>query len=318
MVAVCFGGLSLAGKGRNKGLIRAAFAGFLLTLSPELMGGRFIGKEKAADFAYYFLPLSASIVVLLFAVAAYSEEVIPRTRAAWFIYGVLLCSSPGYTAVQHAAHLQRRDQDPIWTAPEMNYLREHRPGNYQLYFIQNEDYIGAYYDFRILAPSRWIYQHFWVWYSDWDGDGRLLRSIGDDLLRHHTTYVIMDSVVPYQFRKAANRDWWLAFMHTYYEQVPLPGRAQGKSMLWRLKLIQPEGSSAANPLVRPFGSAAFIYRVVFEEEHIFPGGRLFEEGLLFLQGCQGKHIIGHHIRKGHMTHGRQEVGHEYQSLPFIL
>lgn len=236
MVAVCLGGLSLAGKSRNKGLTLAAFAGVWLTLSPEFMGGRFKGEEKAIDYVYYFLPLAASVPVLLFTVMAFSEELIPRRRAAYFVYAALLCCSLGYTALQHATHLDRRDQDPVIASPEMNYLRAHRPGDYQLYVFQNEDYIAAYYEFRIPAPSRWIYQHFWAWYTDWDVNGGQLRSIGDDLLKHHTTYVIMDSAAPYHFRTPANRDWWLSFMHAHYEQVPLPGRAQNESMLWQLKV----------------------------------------------------------------------------------
>src|SRR5262249_47533321 len=158
---------------------------------PEFLGGRLKGQETAIDTIYYLLPLSAGISVLLTAVFAFGDKHISHPRMARLPWVLLLCASPGYTALQHATHLIRRDQDPFLNTPERNYLRGRPPGNYQLYVVENEDLIGCYYEFRILSPSRWIYQHFWTWYDNWDPDGRVLRSVGKDLLDHHTTYVIM-------------------------------------------------------------------------------------------------------------------------------
>jgi len=234
LIAFCLGILALIGNTRKKGLILAAFTGLLLTLSPELMGGRFKGQSTAFDYFYYFLPLSAGICVLLFTVFAFSTDFVARSRAAHFPYVLLLCCSLSYTAFQHATHLSRRDEDPVIASPEMNYLHQHPPGNYQLYVFQNEDYIEAYYEFRVLAPSRWIYQHFWTWYANWDPDGKILRSIGDDLLRHHTTYVIMDPVNGADFRNPSAKDWWMSFMRTNYEPVVIPGSS--RTILWRLKI----------------------------------------------------------------------------------
>lgn len=233
MVAFCLGITALFRENKKRGLIAAAFAAFLLTLAAEFMGGRFKGQPAAVDYYYYFIPLSAGVCVLLFTIFAFAAKTAPANPGARLPYVLLLCSSLAYTALQHAAHLPRRDQDPVINSPELNYLRQHRPGNYQLYVFGDDDYIAAYYEFRILSPSPWLYPHFWFWYREWDADGRILRSIGQDLLRHHTTYVIMDPARVVSFRNPENYRWWMSFMMDHYEPLAVPGSTG--TILWRLK-----------------------------------------------------------------------------------
>jgi len=232
MVAACLGVVALIRPGKRKALIAAAFTAFLLTLCSEFMGGRYKGQTFTVDYTYYFIPVSAGVCVLLFTVFAVEEAATATSLAARLPYILLLCCSVGYTAVQHATHLQRRDQDPVIQSPELNYLRQHRPGNYELYVFQNDDYIAAYNELQILAPSRWLYQHFWHWYVDWDADGAILRSIGDDLLLHHTRFLIIDPANP--IRNPANREWWQSFIQSHYQPVPMPGKQQ--TLLWQLKV----------------------------------------------------------------------------------
>jgi hypothetical protein len=233
MVAASLGIMALVWAKKKRGLILAACVGLLLSLSAELMGGRYKGQLFAADYLYYLLPVSAAVCILLFTVFAFAEEVVPRSRAARLPIALLLCASLGYTAFQHATHLPRRDQDVVINSPELNYLRQHRPGNYQLYVFQNDDFIAAYYAFRILSPSRWVYQHFWTWYEDWDPGGRILQSIAQDLQTHHTEYVIMDPADSVSIRRRVNDQWWIAFMNEHYREVPLPGLPA--SRLWQRK-----------------------------------------------------------------------------------
>lgn len=233
MISLCLGVAALIWANRKRGLILAAFAGLLVCFISEFMGGRYRGQDLPADYPYYFLPLSAGVSILLFTVFAFAEAVVPDNRAVRLPYTLLLCASLGYTALQHATHLRRRDRDPVIASAEMNYLRQHPPENDQLYVFQNDDYISAYYAFRILSPSKWVYQHFWTWYDDWDPGGSLLRSIAQDLLTHHTRYVIMDPSDKTIIRNAANYAWWMTFMNQHYQQVPLPGRSV--SLLWQRK-----------------------------------------------------------------------------------
>jgi len=233
MVALILGCTALIGRSRKKGLIGAALAGMLLTMIPEFLGGRFNGYETVIDYVYYFLPLSAGLSVLLFTVVAFDDENIVQRPMARLPLVVLLCASLVYTAFQHGTHLLRRSEDPVIGSPELNYLRRHRPDNYQLFVFQDDDYIAAYYEFRILSPSRWIYQHFWSWYDTWDPDGRILRSIGDSLQRHHTTYIITDIDKTPSFRNPQHRALWLSFLTSHYDPVPMPGNH--RTLLWKLK-----------------------------------------------------------------------------------
>lgn len=235
MVSLIFGCAALTGRSRKKGLILAALAGMLLTMLPEFLGGRYNGYDTSIDYSWYFLPLSAGIPVLIFTIFAFEDERIahPMIRVP---VALLLCTSLAYTALQHATHLHRRNADPVIDSPEMNYLRQHRPGNYQLYVFQEDDYIAAYYEFRILAPSRWIYQHFWNWYDNWDPDGRILQSICAGLLQHHTTYVITDPDRTPAFRNPENRARWMSFLNSHYVPVPMPGNH--RTLLWKLRSQQ--------------------------------------------------------------------------------
>jgi hypothetical protein len=89
-------------------------------------------------------------------------------------------------------------------------------------------------EWRILSPSKWNYVHFWTWYPKWDPDQKILQSIGNDLLRHQTTYVVMNALEFDQFINPASHAWWLNFLQTHYEKVPLPGPERPTS-LWQLK-----------------------------------------------------------------------------------
>lgn len=233
MIAVVWGVLSLFFDHRKKGLLTAALAAVVLTLVPEFLGGRHAGTEELMDFYYYFLPLSASIPVLLFVAWAYSGDGLLEGRKFRLFCAILLCSSLGFTIVQHVSHIPRRSRGPIIDSPESNYLRAHAPGDFQVFVLVDNDYIYIYNELGIVAPSPWIYQHFWSWYDHWDADQRILRSIGDDLLRHRTTYIIFDEKRPGFFRRASDANWLMSFMNTHYERVAMPG--QQDSQLWKLK-----------------------------------------------------------------------------------
>jgi hypothetical protein len=233
MLALILGVCSLFLQNKRKSLVIASLVSLFLTLSPELMGGRLLIHGVSNFFIYYFLPLSAAICITLFTVFAFTEDKVLADGRSQLPYALLLCCSLLYTAFQHITHLQRRDADPVLNTPELAWLRHKRPGDYQLYVFYNNPYICFYNELKILAPSRWIYQHFWGIYANWDSDHGKLRTIGQDLLLHRTTYVIMDAATIDQFADPASRDWWLSFMAAHYEPVLLPGERH--PLLWQLK-----------------------------------------------------------------------------------
>lgn len=233
MIAVTLGILSLFFRHKKKGLIVASLAAVALTLAPEFMGGRYNGLTVPLDFYYYFLPMSAAVCVLLFVIWAFSENDLLNSKERRLAFSILLCASLVFTMLQHVTHLTRRNNERVIASPESNYLRQHRPGDYQLYVLMDGDYAYLYNDLGILAPSRWIYQHFWCWYDRWDPDQAILHSIGADLLRHRTTYILFNVQSLSWFRNPASANWLLSFMNTYYERVTLPGKPD--SILWKLK-----------------------------------------------------------------------------------
>lgn len=232
-IAVILGILSLLFKHERKGLVVAAMTAAVLTLAPEFMGGRYQGSGEPTDFPYYFLPMAAAISILLFVSWAFTEDNLLTNRKQRLFFAILLCSNLVFTLVQHATHMTPWDKISIVASPEASYLRQHRPGDYQFYVIMDNDYIYIYNELGILAPSRWIYHHFWWWYERWDADQAILHSIGADLLRHKTTYILFDPERLGRFRDPASANWMMSFLNAHYERVALPGKPS--SILWKLK-----------------------------------------------------------------------------------
>jgi len=226
MVATVLGVFSLVLRHRNKQLVIAAMAALALSLVQEYMNP----QSGQTWFMYYMTSLSAGVCCLLWAVAAFADDPVLAHPKAQLAYGILLCASLLYTSLQHMTHLHRAEQD---TTPAYIYLRRHPPGDYQLYVFGSNDDIHAYTDLGVLAPSKWIYQQFWRWYPQWDTDNAILGSIGQDLLRHRTTYLLTDSAGISKILRPSSRDWWMNFTRTWYEPVLTPD-STGR-MLWRLK-----------------------------------------------------------------------------------
>ncbi len=233
MVQLILGVISLLLRNKKKGLVLAALMAMVLSMSSELMGGRLEGTNIPVDFLVYFLPLSATVCIVLFVVFAFTEDEIVRGRQVMAFYALLLCSSLCYTALQHAASLQRRDSQEVMKRPELPYLRQQQLGDYQLYVTFDGEYTYFYNELKILSPSRWVYQHLWKWYGQWDADHKTMESIAGDLLRHRTLYVIMDPAKLAEVINPVNRDWWMSFMQAHYQPVSVPGREH--PILWKLK-----------------------------------------------------------------------------------
>jgi hypothetical protein len=197
-----------------------------------MMGSRFEGRANPRDCDFYFLPLAGTVCALLFVVFAFSEEAILGNPKVQLPFALLLCSGLTYTSLQHSTHLVRRSDDKDINSPVLNYLRGHRPGgDYDLYVFNYDDYIYAYNEFRILAPSRWIYHHMWDWYVGWDADHTFLNSITNDLLKHRTTYILMDAERLNQFLDPGAAAIWRMFMQRHYEPLTISG-ANGP-ILWK-------------------------------------------------------------------------------------
>ncbi len=117
--------------------------------------------------------------------------------------------------------------------PELSYLQQQKLTDYKLYIFLNSEYGRYYNEMKILSPSPWLYQHFWLWYPRWDADQGILKSIARDLLQHRTTYVLMDPKIIDLMLNPVSRNWWMSFIKKYYQPVTVP---DGKDIvLWQLK-----------------------------------------------------------------------------------
>jgi hypothetical protein len=216
-------------KTRNKGLLAAALLATLFAFGPESFSGRL--SIGGLNFYYYLLPLSAALPIIVFLVWTNTGENFLRDKKSHALFGCLLCFPLLYNAVQHATHLPRYSANVVSTSPEYQYLRRQPLADYQLYILGNNNWAYAYDECRILSPSPWIYHHFWGWYDRWDHDHKILASIGQDLLRHRTRFV-MDFSDTGTFLDPAAYAFWKSFLYEHYQPVLLPGRSN--VLLWQL------------------------------------------------------------------------------------
>lgn len=234
MVAIILGFCSLYFQTKKKGLILVCLAAVVLSVIPEFLGGRDVTPNvEDLSFTHYFLPLAATLTILIFAVFAFTEEPSLQGWKIQLVFGALICTSLLYTAVQHGTHLAEVKDSGKIVEPQVNYLRLHPPADYQLFVFGSTAAMYAYDEFKILAPSKWVYQHFYYLYSQWDKDNTILYSIQQDLLRHNTSY-IFDLAKKDRFLDPAKYDLWRSFLRQHYEQVDLVSDTS-ECILWKLK-----------------------------------------------------------------------------------
>ncbi len=233
MISLVLGIFTLVTRNKNKPLTLAAIFSLFFVLTPEMMGGRRQAMGEWDNYLGYFVPATAAVTMLLFVVFAFTEESSLNTRKAQWPYAFLLCISLCYTALQHGTHLELREKDPLFHTPELQYLQQQQPKDYQLCVFGNDSYNIYYNVLNILAPCRMVYQHFYKMYPRWDTDGKELQETEASLLQHKTRWVLMDPEWLNMFINAPQKDAWMQFLQTHYQRMDLPGKPN--SMLWVLK-----------------------------------------------------------------------------------
>lgn len=230
MVSTLLGIASLFFRHTDKKLLLTALAGVVLSMIPEFMGGR----SSPVDFYHYFIPLSASLCILLFVVFAFTGESALLDRKMQGIFCLLAGCSVFYTALAYGTHLRPKSNTSVASSASMQYLRKHPPRDYQLYQFGNSDFVYAYNEFKITAPTRWIYQNFWKLYNNWDADHAILQGIIDDLSRHHTKYILDCIYSDHWFQDRGAYELWHSFLIQNYEEVLQP-QWEADARLWKLK-----------------------------------------------------------------------------------
>jgi len=212
----------------NKPLVFAALLS--AAFCPE-----FLSSRSGPAFNYYFLPLSATLTILVFSVFAFQKNNFLADKKCQTLFGFLLGCLPLYNAVQHGTHLTSHNKDIVEAYPVYDYLRRQPVAtnheDYQLYIFGDNNWVYTYNKFHILAPSHWIYQHFWEWFSGWDAGHQELEGIIGDLRSHRTKYIL--DYTGFNWRDQSAKSIWKDFLHNQYEEVNIPGATTHR--LWQLK-----------------------------------------------------------------------------------
>lgn len=233
MVSLAIGISALFFRHDNKRLLLLSMVAVFLSISTEFMGGRDIRPViYGMSFTHYFLPLSASLPILLFSVFAFTREPVLQESKALAIYGALLTASLLYTDIQHGMHLKPKEQtDETAASPALQYILGRRPPDDQFFAFFNDNATFVYNQLGTIGPSRFVYQHMWILYDNWDPGHHGLREIEQQLLKHHTHYVL--DYTEEQFRDPSAGDEWHAFLLQYYERVGI--KDSPDVTLWKIK-----------------------------------------------------------------------------------
>jgi hypothetical protein len=234
MVSMTIGVGALFFRHANKRLLVLSLLAVFLSISTEFMGGRDL-RPMIYDmgFTHYFLPLSASLPILLFVVFAFTEEPVLRDAKVQALFGVLLCASLAYTDIQHGLNLRLREtRNFTASSPVVKHLLQRRPGDYQYFAFFNDDATYVYNQLGTIGPGRFVYQHMYILYDNWDADHRLLKEIEQSLLQHQTHYVLDYGFAKY-FRDQSAFAEWHSFLLQYY--VPVDIKDAPYAILWKWK-----------------------------------------------------------------------------------
>jgi hypothetical protein len=218
-------------RSKKSGLIFVTLVANGLAFAPELISGRLIGLPF-----YYLAPFSATLAIQVFTVWTAADHSFLSSRISHAVFGFLVCAPVLYNAIQHAAHLRLDNDKTLRESPEYLFLRRQPLSDYQAYVFGRAEWADLYIDFRILAPTSWIYFHFWTWYPRWDRDRHIFQSIGRDLLAHRTRYVADFSDEPeFRFADPTAYRWWKTFLQEHYHLLNLP--AASNTHLWELNPV---------------------------------------------------------------------------------
>jgi len=227
--AAILGIASLFLKHRNKRLLTVCLFALFLSFSAEYLSG----KLNFLECYYYFLPLAATIPSLLFVVFAFSEESFLAQGTPQLIFTAMLSAKLLLGTLRYVSGLTT-NEDKIKKIPEMQFIKLQPLSNYQFFVFGNGNYVYVYNQDNILCPTRWVYQHFYFWYPNWDKDFAIIKTITADLESHKTTYVLDYSSASAR-RPILNNSilqFWKDFLHAHYQPVKINGM---ESLLWKWK-----------------------------------------------------------------------------------
>lgn len=229
-ISVTIGCLSLLWGNSKRVLLMAALLAVSLSFCAAFVSGKL---TDGLGILYYFLPLSVTIPVLLFTLFSSDNGAwLTKTRQQILVAAILFIS-PVLTTMQHTLHLPYHTKDNVKKSLQYQYLYTRQLKDYDLYVAFNANDIYLYNDFKILAPSKWVYHFFWAWFENWDADLKIIQSITADLDRHKTAYVLDYSDGYYVFKNKRVYDHWKKFLNEYYTLEKLDNANTVK--LWRLK-----------------------------------------------------------------------------------
>lgn len=231
LIALSLGFTALLAKNTpNRRLIVAALVSTGLAFSAG-----YISAKSGKAFYYYYLPFSAALPILAFTALTFQRNNFLADKKCQALLGFLMGCLPLYNAFQRGTHLTLKNRDIVETYPLYDYLR-HQPfavnhEDYQLYIVGDNNWVYLYNKFHILAPTHWIYHHFWAWYPRWDADHQQLEDCIGDLIRHRTKYIVYYADNFWLDQTA--KDIWENFLHQRYVQTDIPGTQ--KLLLWQLR-----------------------------------------------------------------------------------
>jgi hypothetical protein len=229
--ALILGIASLFLKNRKPVLLRMGILTLFLSFSAELLSGR---MRPGNSFVYYLLPLSATIPILVYIVFTETQATFLQDKRAQLIFSVMLGTTLLLGTLRYASGFRfsgnRNVRFP--DTPGMDYLKTQSLSDDQLYVFDDSNFIYLYNYFGILSPSRWIYQYFWSWSTDWDADNKIFYSILTDLQVHKTRFILDCSESRNSFRNRPVYGDWKKFLNTHYTMV---AKDSLNRKLWRIQ-----------------------------------------------------------------------------------
>jgi hypothetical protein len=209
----------------NKRILREPLAWITLGMFAEMCFMNIAGVL----YQQYFLGLLVWVMLFtgeLFRLYALHPEQTVHRRYMYFLLLALLYVLPNPSigrSFQDYWKLVKADKQPgICGSQIEEFAREvaGQPG--QFYSFGNVMYLSLNRHYDIMAPTIWIYTHFWnqLPKEKWDGDRKEFQKIIDGIERYKTKYVYMESTREHPpFLDAGLNDAWFRYFFAHYKHV---------------------------------------------------------------------------------------------------
>jgi hypothetical protein len=210
--------LAFSVRTKNKGLLRIVF-----TLTAASIAIQAFSISLSGNFyGHYFLGVIPYFCMLTLVAGLYMQKtaIFRNSQLIPLALFFLVCSRQmefsKFLKLKDFATADKYHQSyPPFYFSELQKISGQRG---QFYVFRSKDFLALNTDLRIIAPTKWIYDHLWGMLPTWDEDGSIFNGLIADLKKAGTQYILDFSPI-FPLPRSSLQTVWDNFIKSRYDIV---------------------------------------------------------------------------------------------------